>query len=217
MKSVWGERKGVMLQSRSKDWLCREEEGCFRQRDQKGYTRQGYKVWQKWDTLRPPSCFNFWNAGYVVVFFHATEWALTPGERMREWAGSSQGFQRKKDKGWEKKCSSGLPLPAAAVCESNPHVLGTIWLQITKCLWNVSAFSRMCGVDSWKMGLERRQGQNYKPYQRAWPWCRPAVFFQFVVCWWLASKLPGVLLIKAGFKCPAQDLRKTHFQGVRHF
>lgn len=150
-------------------------------------------------------------------FFHATEWALTPGERMREWAGSSQGFQRKKDKGWEKKCSSGLPLPAAAVCESNPHVLGTIWLQITKCLWNVSAFSRMCGVDSWKMGLERRQGQNYKPYQRAWPWCRPAVFFQFVVCWWLASKLPGVLLIKAGFKCPAQDLRKTHFQGVRHF
>lgn len=86
---------------------------------------KGIKVWQKWDTLRPPSCFNFWNAEYVVVLLHATEWALTPGERMREWAGSSQGFQGKKDKGWEKKCSSGLPLPAAAVCESNPHVLGT--------------------------------------------------------------------------------------------
>lgn len=81
----------------------------------------------------------------------------------------------------------------------------------------VSAFSRMCGIDPWKMGLERRQGQNYKPYQRAWPWCRPTVFFQFVVCWWLTSKLPGVLLIKSGFKWPAQDLRKTHFQGVRHF
>lgn len=217
MKSVWGERKGVMLQSRSKDWLCREEERCFRQRDQQGCTRQGYESVTKVRHVETSKLLQLLKRR-VCGGFITCHWVGSDSWRAYAWVSRLiQGFQGKKDKGWEKKCSSGLPLPAAAVCESNPYVLGTVWLQITKCLWNVSAFSRMCGVDPWKMGLERRQGQNYKPYQRAWPWCRPAVFFQFVVCWWLTSKLPGVLLIKSDFKWPAQDLRKTHFQGVRHF